>query len=139
VNDEMPDDKYDTLGPILSEIGGEGAAIVGGNPDGVYIYAEMDGGSVYAAVFKEDDEVVRYFDPTHELFQLIRETWETENADEAKRWAVMEYEVQGTKFDVQFKYPEELDPKDYSTDRRRAALKTRYGDKPVVYPPMPGQ
>lgn len=135
----MPDDKYDTLSPILSEIGGEGAAIVGDDLDGLYIYAESDGGSIYAAVFKEDDEVVRYFDPTHELFELIREAWETENADEAKRWAVMEYEVQGTKFDVQFKYSEELDPKDYATDRRRAALKKRYGDKPVVYPPMPGQ
>jgi hypothetical protein len=133
----MAEDKFDRLGPILSEIGGEGAAIVGGHPDGMYIYAESDGGSVYAAVFKEDGSVVRYFDATHELFELIRKAWEAESADETKRWVVMEFEVKGTKFDAQFKYPEELDPKDYSTDRRRAALKKRYGDKPVIYPPPP--
>lgn len=122
---------------MLNEIGVEGAAIVGGDPEGLYIYAEPGGGAVYAAVFKDEGAVIRYFDPTHELADLIRDAWETENADESMRWAVMEYEVSGTKFDVQFTYAEELDPDDYSTDRRQAALKKRYGDKPVIYPPMP--
>ena len=130
-------DRLDKIGPIISAIGGEGAEIVGGDPDGLYIYAEPDGGAVYAAVFKDEGEAVRYFDPTDNLFDLIRDAWEAENSDEGKRWAVMEYEVQGTKFDVQFRYPEELDPNDYSSDRREAALKRRYGDKPVIYPPMP--
>ena len=131
------EDRLDKIGPIMSATGEEGAAIVGGDPDGLYIYAEPDGGAVYAAVFKDEGEAVRYFDPTDNLFDLIRDAWEAENSDEAKRWAVMEYEVQGTKFDVQFRYPEELDPNDYSSDRREAALKKRYGDKPVIYPPMP--
>lgn len=133
----MEDDKLDKLGPILSDIGREGAGIVGGDPHGLYIYAEPNGGAVFAAVFKDEGHAVRYYSPTHELFELVRDAWEAENADESMRWAVMEYEASGTKFDVQFTYAEELDPDDYSTDRRRAALKKRYGDKPVIYPPMP--
>lgn len=133
----MAEDKFDRLGPILNEVGAEGAAIVGGNPDGLYIYAEPDGGAVFAAVFKDEGNAVRYYDPTDELFDLISDAWEMENLDEAKRWAVMEYEIVGTKFDVKFSYPEELDPNDYSSDRREAALRKRYGDKPVIYPPMP--
>lgn len=133
----MAEDKLDKLGPLLNEVGAEGAAIVGGNPDGLYIYAEPDEGAVFAAVFKDDGDAVRYYDPTHELSNLIIEAWELENSDESKRWAVMEYEISGKTFDVQFTYAEELDPNDYSSDRREAALKKRYGDKPVIYPPMP--
>ena len=136
---EMAEDKFHNLGHILKEIGGEGATIVGGDPDGLYIYAEPDGGAVFASVFKDEGNAVRYYDPTHELFELIRDAWAAESSDEAKRWAVMEYEVRGTEFDVQFAYPEELDSNDYSTDRREVALKRRYGDKPVIYPPMPDE
>lgn len=134
----MAEDKFEKLGPILNAIGTEGAAIVGGNPDGLYIYGEPDGGAVMASVFRDEGNAVRYFDPTHELADLICDAWEAESPNKRKRWAVIEYEVRGTKFDVQFTYPEELDPEDNVTDRRRAALKRRYGDKPVIYPPMPG-
>lgn len=51
----------------------------------------------------------------------------------------MEYEIKGTKFDAQFKYPEEVDVEDFDENRREMALKERYGDKPVIYPPWPGQ
>jgi hypothetical protein len=133
----MTEAKLDRLGPLMNEIGAEGASIVNGNPDGLYIYAEPNGGSVYAAVFKDDGTVVRYFDPTDELVDLIVEAWEIEDSSGNRRWAVMEYEVLGTKFDVKLDYPEDLDPAQHSSDRRRAALKKRYGDKPVLYPPMP--
>ena len=134
---EMSEAKLDGLGPIMNEIGAEGALIVGGDPDGLYIYAEPNGGAVYAAVFKEDGAAVHYFDPTDELVDLIDQAWKLENASEKMRWSVMEYEVRGTKFDVKLAYPEEVNPAEHSSDRRRVALKKRYGDKPVVYPPMP--
>ena len=114
---------------------GEEATTIVGDPEGLYIYVEIGNQWISASVFKEEDGIVRYFDPSSELSDVIWDAWEAEEED--KRWAVMEYEVQGTKFDVQFRYPEELDPNDYSSDRREAALKKRYGDKPVIYPPMP--
>lgn len=133
----MTPGKLDELGPMMNEIGVEGAETVGGNPDGLYIYAEVDDGVVDAGVFKEEGGIVRYFDPTDELFELIRNAWELETRDERFKWAVLEYEVRRTEFHVELTYPEQLKPNEDIVDRRRAALKKRYGDKPVVYPPVP--
>lgn len=130
-------DKLDKLGPLMNDIGVEAAAIVGGDPNGLYIYAEPDDGVVYAAVFKDDGASVRYFDPTHELANLIGEAWELESADRDKRWAVLEYEVRDMQFHVALTYPEELEPNRDATERRQTALDKRYGDKSVIYPPMP--
>ncbi|HVI97604.1 MAG TPA: hypothetical protein VM657_00905 [Sphingomonas sp.] len=131
----MADDKYDILGPLYSEIGGELARIVGGDPDGVYLYAEAGQGWVGASVFKDEGTVVRYFNAGLDLCDLIMDAWEAQ--EPGKRWAVMEYTITGTSFDVKFKYPEEIDPAQTEVERRPAALKARYGDKPVVYPPEP--
>lgn len=54
-----------------------------------------------------------------------------------KRWSIMEYEIKDGKFDVSFKYPDEVHVETISMERREAALRARFGDKPVVYPPMP--
>ncbi len=133
----MTEDKLDKLGPFFAAVGREATVIVGGDPDGLYIYAEVEEGSVYAAVFYDDGSAVHYYDPTSELFDLINEVWEATDPEPKKRWVVMEYEVNGTKFDVQVKYLEELNPEDYASDRREVALVARYGDKPVIYPPIP--
>jgi hypothetical protein len=132
---EMPKDKFDKLGPLFADIGGEVAQIVGGNPDGAYVYAEAGDGWYGVSVFKDEGEIVRYYDPSSELDDLIYEAWLTEES--GKRWAVMEYEIKGTKFDAQFKYPEEVDVESFDEDRREIALKKRYGNKPVIYPPWP--
>lgn len=130
-------DKFEILGPLLSDIGEELAQIVGGDPDGVYLYIEAGEGWIGPSVFKDEANAVRYFDGSLELSELILELRNTE--ERGKRWAVMEYEVKGTKFDAQFKYPEEVDVEDFDEGRRETALKQRYGDKPVIYPPWPGQ
>lgn len=41
------------------------------------------------------------------------------------------------KFDVSFKYPDEVNVETISMERRQSALRARFGDKPVIYPPMP--
>ena len=132
----MTDDKYDKLGPLYAEIGGEVAQIVGGDPDGAYLYAEAGQGWYGASVYKDEGTAVRYFDPSSELSDLIYEAWLTEEPD--KRWSVMELEIRGTKFDAQFKYPDDVDVESFAADdRREIALRNRYGDKPVIYPPLP--
>jgi len=133
----MTDDMFDKIGPMLAEIGQEGARIVGGKTDGLYIYIEVEDASVFGAVFMDEGAVVRYYDSSSELCDLAREAWEASERKKSKRWIVMEYEVKGAQFDAQFRYREELDPEDYSSDRRRVALKKRYGEKPIIYPPMP--
>jgi hypothetical protein len=131
--------KFERLGPIMNAIGTEAATIVGGDPDGLYVYAEPQGGAVFASVFKDEGKVVRYLDPTDELFDVITEAWEAEDPDETKRWVVLEYEVQGTEFSAELGYPEDVDSKQHPSVRLEAALKRRYGDKPVIYPPMPDE
>lgn len=103
----------------------------------MYLYVELDRGVVFAGVFRDEGEAVRYFDFTHELAEFLRDAWRADSPDKAKRWAVMEYEIRGTQYDARFKYPGQLDPNEDTTDRRRAALTKRYGDKPVIYPPVP--
>lgn len=130
-------DKFEILGPLLSDIGGELAQVVGGDPDGVYLYVEAGEGWIGPSVFKDEGNSVRYFEGSLELSELLLALRNAE--DPEKRWAVMEYEIKGTKFDAQFKFPEEVDVEDFDEDRREIALKKRYGNKPVIYPPWPGQ
>ncbi|MBT2187906.1 hypothetical protein [Sphingobium nicotianae] len=131
----MVNDKLKELGPLYGEIGAAGAAIVGGDPDGLFIYIEIQDYSVYGAVFKDEGAQVRYFDMDDALYELVLDAWEVE--PEGKRWLVMEHDVRGRKFEVTLLYPEQVDPKSDSMDRRQAALDKRYGDKPVIYPPIP--
>lgn len=133
----MVADKFETLGPAYEEIGLELAEIVGGDPDGVYFYAEAGDGWFEYGIFKDEGNRISYYDPSPELGELVREAWLIEVPE--KRWAVMEYEISGTKFDAKFKYPDEVDVKSFDEDRRGIALKKRYGDKPIIYPPWPGQ
>jgi hypothetical protein len=135
--DDMATDKYDMLGPAYADIGGELAEIVGGDPDGVYLYAEAGEGWYGYAVFKNEGDIVRYYEPSSDLGDLIYDAWLAEEPD--KRWAVMEYEIKGKKFDAQFQFAEEIDPTETEMERRPRALKKRYGDKPVIYPPWPGE
>jgi len=133
----MPTDKFEVLGPLWAEIGGELAHIVGGEPDGAFLYAEAGEGWVGAAIFKDEGTSVRYFTPSSELTDLLWEAW---NAEEpGKRWAAMEYEIEGTKFDVNFQFPNEINSEETEMDRRPRVLERRFGDKPVIYPPPPNR
>lgn len=131
----MAEDRLNKFGPMLADIGGSAAALINGDPDGLYLYVEVGDRWISVNVFKDEGTAVRYYDPSSELSDLIYEFWKAE--EPAKRWAVMEYEVNGTKFDAQFQFPEEVDVESFDEDRRENALQKRYGDKPVIYPPLP--
>ena len=131
----VPEDNYDVIGPILSQIGKALADLVGGEPGGTLLYAEGGEGWMASGVFKEQDASVRYFTPSRAVADLLLDLW---NAEEpGKRWAVMEYVMEGSKFDAEFLFPDQIDAKESEYERRPRALKRRFGDKPVIYPPMP--
>jgi len=131
----MAEDRFDKIGPLLAAIGQEAAIIVGGNPDGLFIYAEIGDQWISVDVFRDQGEKVRLFDHGHEFTDLFWDLWEAD--DPEKRWAVMEYRVDGTKFSVEFQFPSEVDVESMDLDQREIALRKRYGDKPVIYPPIP--
>jgi hypothetical protein len=122
----------------MNEIGRELANIVGGDPNGVFLYVEIGQGWAGPSVYKDEGDVVRYYDSSSlTLSDLLFEAWYAEAAEGNKRWSVMEYAVRDGKFEVSLKYPDEVDVEVVDRKRRQAALRAHYGDKPVVYPPPP--
>ncbi|BBD99260.1 hypothetical protein SAMIE_1027610 [Sphingobium amiense] len=136
----MTKDKFDVLGPIFNQIGGELAHIVGGDPNGVFLYVEIGDRWISYSIFKADRDVIRYYDSNDEtITDLLWEAWHAESkVGGIKRWSVMEYDIKDGKFTASFKYPDQVDVEVVDDERRQAAVRARFGDKPVVYPPMPG-
>jgi hypothetical protein len=133
--DSVADNKYEILGPIYAAIGEEAAAIVGGNSDGLYLYAEAGDGYSGGGIFMDEGEVVRYFRPSSKLCDLILQAWEAEGTGE--KWELMEYEIKGTSFDAKLVYPDQIDHELSISELRETFLQRRFGDKPVIYPPIP--
>lgn len=131
-------DKLDTLGPLMNEIGQELASLVGGDPDGVFLYVEIGDGWVSPSVFKGEGDVVRYYNPRDtNLSDMLWEAWYLEPDGPNMRWSVLEYMITGKKFHVSLKYPEEVNVEIVDDERRETVLRARFGDKPVIYPPPP--
>lgn len=133
----MPKIENDVHEATLSGIADEIAQIVGGDAEGTYLYAEAGQGWVGAGVFKPEPQSVRYFDPSSDLSDLLLNAWNAEKPE--KRWAVMELQIVGTSFEVRFRLPKEINTDETEMQRRPRALKRHFGDKPVIYPPPPGQ
>jgi hypothetical protein len=121
------------MAEILNAIGQDIAAIVGGDANDSYLYAEAADGAVEAGVFQDVGDKVIYHDPNDNLFDDIQELWYM--AEAGKNWEALHYDLNGGQFDARFEYPDVWDPEETSTDRRERALKERFGDKPVIYPP----
>ena len=134
----MAKDKLDILGPLFNEIGVELVDIVGGDPNGIFLYVEIGDRWISPNVFKEEGHQVRNLDGSRLLSDLLWEAWYAESEEGGiKRWSIMEYEIKDGKFDVSFRYPDEVDVEVIDDERRQTALRARFGGKPVVYPPPP--
>lgn len=132
---DMGEERLAKIGPLLSAIGEEAALVVSGDPNGIYIFAEVWDGSTFASIYHDEGESIRYYDPGQRLFRALRDAWDAEDPD--KRWTVMEYEIRGEAFDVSFLFPDEVDEDDHASSRREVALEKRYGSRPIIYPPIP--
>ncbi len=131
-------DKLDALGSLMNEIGSELTDLVGGDPNGVFLYVEIGDGWVSPSVFKDEGDVIRYYNPrSTSLSDMLWEAWYLEPDEPNMRWSVLEYAIVGKKFHVSMKYPEEVNVDEIDSERRQSALRARFGDKPVVYPPPP--
>jgi len=130
----MAGKEFEELGPLIAAIGEEATRLVGGNPDGLYIYIEVFEGVIGASIFRDEGNSVRYFDYDQDFIAAVEDAWYAQ--EPGKRWSVMEYEVTGNRFDASFAYPEEVDVESFDVDRREIALQKRYGDKPRIYPPI---
>lgn len=118
---------------ILNAIGRNIAAIIGSDPDNSYLYAEATDGSVEGGVFQDIGAKVIYHDPTDALADEIQELWYV--AERGKKWGALHYDFKDEQFDARFEYPDKWNPDEFTHERMERALKERFGDKPVIYPP----
>ena len=118
---------------ILNAIGRDIAAIIGGDPDNSYVYAEATDGSVEGGVFQDIGATIIYHDPDDNLFDDIQELWYL--AKRGEKWGALHYDIKSGQFDARFDYPEAWNPDEFTHERTERALAARFGDKPVIYPP----
>ncbi|RDV06072.1 hypothetical protein DXH95_01090 [Sphingorhabdus pulchriflava] len=122
------------VGEILNALGQHIFEIIGQNPDGSFLYAEVDDGAYEVAIFHDEGERVVYYDPDSDLFDEVMNLWET--ALEHEKWTVLEYDVRDGRFNSSYTYADQLDPDEDSDERRDRLVRARFGDKPVIYPPL---
>lgn len=131
----MKQDRFDIMGPLMNQIGQALAAIADGDPEGVFLYVEFAPDWVSPYVYKDEGRFVRNLDADDaELMELLLKAWRAESED--KRWSVMEYDIKDGRFSVAFRYAEEVTVSAFDDRNLRAALRARYGKRPVIYPPV---
>jgi hypothetical protein len=102
--------------------------------EGTFLYTEAASQMVDMSIFKDLGDNLLFRWPMNGLGGVLLELWEA--ADPKKRWAAMQYWIEGGKFTASFTYPEEIDPNERTMDRRERILQQRYGNKKIVYPPI---
>lgn len=136
----MPNDSIERL---LNEIGQLLAEDTEYPLDGTLLYAVLDTNYVAPSVFKDRGHEILYREPDLDrLGGALLDLWNA--TDPAHRWTEIEYVIRDGKFHVSFTYPEDVGPEDedehgnYKPFARRSSIVARhFGDKPIVYPPMP--
>jgi len=104
--------------------------------DDTLLHAELDENYVAPSVFKDLGDHVLYRDPDLDrLGDALLDLWEAQKSE--KRWTEIEYVVREGSFQATFTYPDELDPEEFSMNRRDRIVAKYFGKKPIVYPPPP--
>ena len=125
------------IGDMLNTIGQHAANVLGKIPADVFVYLRAGDQWMEGAIFDNLENEVIYHDPSAEMVELVIRLWEA--ADPDKKWEMLHYDIKDDAFEVEYFYPEQLDPEEGSPDHRERALAKRYGNKPVIYPePSPG-
>ncbi len=124
-----------SLEDCLQAIGEAIVDEIDGDPDGAFLYAEVEPGMVYEALFLDKGDSVECIDTSDALSKTLFDAWYA--SEPGKAWATLSYAITGNAFDARFEYPDEVSEEEGPEVRRRRVLKARYGDKPINYPPPP--
>ncbi len=127
---EAMDDRID---PLLSAIGERAVADLRGRIGDIYIYVEARESWLSDSLFSREHDAIHYHRAGRELGELIWELWNI--PERGKRWSVMEYQMSEGQREVQFRYPEEVNVEEFDISRRERAIRRRFGEIPIVFPP----
>lgn len=125
----------DRIENLLNQIGGALAEDTAYALDGTLLYARVASNWSAQAIFKDRGNAVLYRLPTGNLDDLLLDLWEEEEA--GKRWAEMAYLIRDGRFTVTYIYADEIDPEEDPFVRRARIVARYFGDKPILYPPLP--
>ncbi|WP_298669213.1 hypothetical protein [uncultured Sphingomonas sp.] len=107
--------------------------------DGTLLYAELDHAMVAPSIFKNLGNHVLYRRPDLDtLGDALLDLWEAQ--DSKPRWVEIEYLIENGRFTATYTYPDEIDPNENENDmfaRTKRIVRKYFGDKPIVYPPLP--
>jgi hypothetical protein len=123
-------------GPVFEEIGQIIADLVEGDPNGSYLYVEVEEAFQAPSLFKDHGNEVICYRPSLELCDAIKKLWEME--PDEKKWQAMHYEVENNRFNARFEFAEQFDADEWVDDRLDRAVVARYGDRPITYPKPDG-
>jgi hypothetical protein len=119
----------------LQEIGSLMVEAASGNPEGAFLYAEVEPGMTAWGLFIDRGGYVEYLVTDHRLVDAIVALWRVAPPD--KKWGGLSYAIAQGSLDAQFHYPDSWDEDEIYDDRRERILIARYGEKPIKYPPPP--
>ena len=122
------------MGKLLNQIGQLVAKTLGKVPDDVFVFIRAADQLSGGAIFENLPEQVIYHDFGHDVHDTILELWDAAPPD--KKWSMLLYDIKDGRFDAEFLYTDDLEDEWDSLDYRQDALRARYGDKPLIYPPM---
>jgi hypothetical protein len=124
-----------SLEDCLQAIGQAIADEIDGDPDGAFLYAEVEPGMVYEALFLDKGDSVENIDTSEAISKALFDAWYA--SEPGKAWVTLSYAIAGNAFDASFQYPDEISEDEGPEERQDRILKARYGDKPIHYPPPP--
>jgi len=129
----MDDQQLERSGPLYAAIGE--AFLAGEEGVDLFLYVEAGDGWMDIAPFKIRGDDMEWFLPDPEFGDVVSVISQTREAEKPNnRWAAMEYEVIDGQFTVRLKYAEDLDPHEFTDDRRKEILQRRFGNKKIRYP-----
>lgn len=119
---------------MLNAVGQHVADIIGKTPEDVYVFLEAGDQWQGGAIFENLEEGVICHLPSDALVDEIERLWEAAEPD--KKWSIIHYDIKDGSFDAEFLYTADLKHHPFEYHYRQDALDARYGDKPIIYPPM---
>lgn len=117
----------------LGIIAGQAALAADGVTEGLFLYVEVGDRWHSVSLFKDEGPTLRYYEVPLSVSELIIRIRET--LAEQDRWSIMNIAIRNGAMDSIFAFPDEVDLDPSDMGRRDSALRRRYGDKPVIYPP----
>jgi hypothetical protein len=120
---------------MYQEIGQAALSVAEGVAGKVLVYAEVEDGAISCDEFYVDGAGTVQFrlcpKPMKELIYSFWEKWKEQPGN--REWRATSYVIEGGKFGIDLKYPDQINPNQSFSERRPLVVKERFGDMKVDY------